>query len=154
MANLAQMVNVLQSVILTKDDKIVLTPTYWVFRMFRVHQEAKLLNIDLRCEDYAYDNKKIPAISASASVDKDGKVHISLANLNPDKSITVTCPVIGDSFKKVTGEILTASEMNSYNSFESPETVKPITFSGYSLKDGILSVTMPSKSVVVLELTK
>lgn len=153
-ANLAQMVNVLQSVILTKDDKIVLTPTYWVFRMFRVHQEAKLLNIDLRCEDYTYDNKKIPAISASASVDKDGKVHISLANLNPGKSITVTCPVIGDSFKKVTGEILTASEMNSYNSFESPETVKPITFSGYSLKDGILSITMPSKSVVVLELTK
>src|SRR5664280_55415 len=98
-ANLAQMVNVLQSVILTKDDKMV-------------------LNIDLRCEDYVYGNKKIPAISASASVDKDGKVHISLANLNPDKPITITCPVIGDSFKKITGEVLTAAQMNSYNSFE------------------------------------
>ena len=61
------MVNVLQSVILTKDDKMVLTPTYHVFRMFRVHQEARLLNLDLRCEDYVYENKKIPAISASAS---------------------------------------------------------------------------------------
>jgi alpha-N-arabinofuranosidase len=153
-ANLAQMVNVLQSVILTKEDKMVLTPTYHVFRMFRVHQEAKLLNLDLRCEDYTFGNKKIPAISASASVDKDGKVHVSLANLNPNKSITVTCPVIGDTFKKVTGEVLTASEMSSFNSFESPETVKPSVFNGFTLKDGILTINMPSKSVVVLELTK
>jgi alpha-N-arabinofuranosidase len=148
------MVNVLQSVILTKDDKMVLTPTYWVFRMFRVHQEAKLLNLDLRCEDYSYGGKQIPAISASASVDKEGKVHISLANLNPDKPITVTCHIIGESFKKISGEVLTAGEMNSYNSFENPETVKPDSFNGFTLKDGILSITMPSKSVVVLELTK
>ena len=153
-ANLAQMVNVLQSVILTKDDKMVLTPTYYVFRMFRVHQEARLLNLDLRSEDYTFGNKKIQAISASASVDKEGKVHISLANLNPNKAITLTCPLIGDSFKKVTGEILTANEMNSFNSFETPDKVKPASFTGFSLKDGILSVTMPSKSVVVLELTK
>jgi alpha-N-arabinofuranosidase len=153
-ANLAQMINVLQSVILTKDDKMVLTPTYYVFRMFRVHQEAKLLNLDLRCEDYIYGNKKIPAISASASVDNDGKVHISLANLNPNKSITITCPLIGNSLKNISGELLTANQMNSYNSFESPETVKPAVFKGFSLKDGILSITMPSKSVVVLELTK
>jgi alpha-N-arabinofuranosidase len=153
-ANLAQMVNVLQSVILTKDDKMVLTPTYHVFRMFRVHQGAKLLNLDLRCEDYTFNTKKIPAISASASVDKDGKVHISLANLNPNKPVTITCPLIGDSFKKVTGEVLTASEMNSYNSFENPETVKPVAFNGFTLKDGVLSINMPSKSVVVLELTK
>ncbi len=153
-ANLAQMINVLQSVILTRDDKIVLTPTFHVFRMFRVHQEATLLNLDLRCEDYIFGNKKIPAISASASVDKDGKVHISLANLNPNKSITITCPLIGNSFKNITGEVLTASQMNSYNSFESPETVKPAVFKGFSLKDGILSITMPSKSVVVFELTK
>jgi alpha-L-arabinofuranosidase len=153
-ANLAQMVNVLQSVILTKDDKMVLTPTYYVFRMFRVHQEAKLLNLDLRCEDYTYGDKKIPSISASASVDKDGKVHISLANLNPNKSIIITCPLIGDSFKKIMGEVLTASEMNAFNSFESPENVKPATFSAFTLKEGILSVTMPPKSVVVLELLK
>ena len=153
-ANLAQMVNVLQAVILTKDDKMVLTPTYHVFRMFKVHQEAQLLNLDLRCEDYVYGDKKIPAISASASVDKDGKVHITLANLNPNKQIILSCPLIGDSFKKVTGEVLTASEMNSFNSFENPETVKPAAFNGFTMKEGILSITMPSKSVVVLELTK
>lgn len=153
-ANLAQMVNVLQSVILTKDDKMVLTPTYYVFRMFRVHQGAKLINLDLKCEDYTFENKAIPAISASASVDNDGKLHISLANLNPNKSITITCPLIGEIYKKVTGEILTASEMNSFNSFENQDVVKPAAFSGFTLKDEILSVIMPSKSVVVLELVK
>ena len=153
-ANLAQMVNVLQSVILTKDDKMVLTPTYYVFRMFKVHQEAQLLNIDLRSEDYTYGDKKIPAISASASVDKEGKIHISLANLNPNKEITITCPIIGDKYIRVTGEILTASEITAYNSFEKPETVKPATFSGFKLNEGVLTITMPSKSMVVLELTK
>jgi len=153
-ANLAQVVNVLQSVILTKDDKMVLTPTYHVFRMFRDHQEAQLLNTDLRCEDYVFDGKKIPAISASASVDKSGKIHISLANLNPDKEIVITCPIIGDIFRTVTGEILTAGEMGSFNSFEKPETVKPASFKGYKLKEDILTVNMPPKSVVVLELIK
>lgn len=153
-ANLAQMVNVLQAVILTKDDKMVLTPTYHVFRMFRVHQEAQLLNIDLSCEDYTYGNKTIPAITASASIDKEGKVHISMANLNPGKTVVVTCPVIGELYKKATGEILTAGEMNSFNSFENSDVVKPAKFTGYTYKDGLLTVTMPSKSVVVLELTK
>ncbi len=153
-ANLAQMVNVLQSVILTKNEKMVLTPTYYVFKMFRVHQEARLLNIDLRCEDYIYGEKRIPAISASASVDKENKVHISLANLNPDKSIVVTCPVIGETYKKVTGEVLTADAMNAMNTFDAVEKVKPAGFNGFTYKEGVLTVTMPSKSVVVLELVK
>ncbi len=153
-ANLAQMVNVLQSVILTRDDKMVLTPTYHVFRMFRVHQEARLLNTDLRSEDYEFGGKKIPALTASASVDKEGKVHISLANLNPGKEIVLTCPVIGDNFKSVSGEVLTANEMAAYNSFENPEVVKPVSFTGYKLKEGTLTVTMPPESVVVLELRK
>jgi alpha-L-arabinofuranosidase len=153
-ANLAQVVNVLQSVILTKDDKMVLTPTYHVFRMFSVHQEARLLNTDLRCEDYIVGERGIPAISASASEDKEGKVHISIANLNPNKEIILTCPIIGDIYKSITGEVLTANEMAAFNSFEKPEIVKPAPFSGYKMKDGTLTVTMPAKSVVVLELKK
>lgn len=153
-ANLAQVVNVLQSVILTKDDKMVLTPTYHVFRMFRVHQGAKLLNTDLKCEDYELGGKKIPAVSASASLDIEGKMHITLANLNPGKEIILTCPVIGDTFKTATGEILTAGEMAAFNSFENPENVKPATFNGFKLKDGMLTITLPSKSVVAIELKK
>jgi alpha-N-arabinofuranosidase len=148
------MVNVLQSVILTKDDKMVLTPTYHVFRMFSVHQEAQLLKTDLRCEDYVFGDRKIPAVSASASLDKNGRIHISLANLNPDKSIVVSCPVIGETYKKITGEVLTADVMNAMNTFEAGDKVKPAAFNGFTYKEGVLTVTMPSKSVVVLELTK
>ena len=151
-ANLAQMVNVLQAVILTKDDKMILTPTYHVFRMFRVHQEANLLKTDLRCEDYTSGNRKIPAVTASASVDKEGKVHITMANLNPSKEITVTCPIVGAAFRTVNGEVLTAAEMNAMNTFEKPDNIKPAAFSGYKLKDNTLTVTLPAKSVVALEL--
>jgi len=153
-ANIAQMVNVLQAVILTDGSKMVLTPTYHVFRMFSVHQNARLLNFDLNCEDYVFGEKSIPAISASASLSEDGKVHLSLANLNPGKQVSVTCPLIGEAYKKVTGEILTASAMNAFNSFDKPDIVKPADFTGFTMKDGILTVSMPSKSVVVLELSK
>jgi alpha-N-arabinofuranosidase len=141
-------------VILTKDDKMVLTPTYHVFRMFRVHQDARLIPVNLKCEDYVYDGKKIPSISASASVDQSGKMHVSLANLNPGKKISVNIPVIGESFKNIKGEVLTAPRINSYNSFESPDEVKPVAFGGFDFKNNILTVEMPAKSVVVLELSK
>lgn len=153
-ANLAQTVNVLQSVILTKDEKMVLTPTYHVFRMFRVHQNARLLSTSMKCEEYTFEGSSIPAISASASADNSGKVHISLANLNPGKEIAITCPVIGESFRSVTGEILTSAEMNSHNTFTDPEKVKPRQFSDFTYKNGVLNVRLPAKSVVVLELSK
>ena len=82
------------------------------------------------------------------------KIHISLANLNPNKAIVLTCPVIGDTYKKVTGEVLTADEMNAHNTFEKADKVKPAAFNGILTKNGVLTVTMPAKSVVVLELTK
>ena len=132
-ANLAQIVNVLQSVILTKDDKMVLTPTYHVFRMFRVHQEARLLNIDLRCEDYAYGEKRYLLFLLQHLLTMMAKFIFHLLILIRIKQITVTCPVIGDTFKNVTGEVLTAAEMNSFNSFEKPEVVKPATFNGFTL---------------------
>ncbi len=94
------------------------------------------------------------SISASASVDKENKVHISIANLNPNKSIVITCPIIGDTYKKVTGEVLTSDTMNAMNTFKAGEKVKPAGFNGFIYKDGVLTVTMPSKSVVVLELNK
>lgn len=153
-ANLAQTVNVLQSVILTQDEKMVLTPTYHVFRMFRVHQNARLINTDLRCEDYVFGDDRIPSISASASIDSEDKMHVTLANLNPNKTVTVTCPVIGETYKKITGEVLTANAMNAMNTFDKPDNVKPEAFNGFNYKNGILTINMPSKSVVVLELTK
>jgi len=153
-ANLAQTVNVLQSVILTEGDKMVMTPTYHVFRMFNVHHDSRLLQSDLKCEDYVYGERKIPSLSASASVDSEGRVHISLANLNPNKPIELVCPVIGETFSKVTGEVLTADAINAHNTFEASDKVKPAAFKGHTYKNGVLTVTLPAKSVVVLELTK
>ncbi|MGD0582519.1 MAG: alpha-L-arabinofuranosidase C-terminal domain-containing protein [Bacteroidales bacterium] len=153
-ANLAQTVNVLQAVILTKDDKMVLTPTFYVFRMFRVHQDAKLLKTDLKCEDYVMGNSRIPAVSASASVDREGKIHVSFANLDPGKEIIVDCPVIGGTFKNVKGEVITSREMNACNTFERPDNIKPAAFTGFKQKEGGFTVTLPAKSVVVLELSK
>ncbi len=152
-ANIAQLANVLQSVILTKGEKMVLTPTYYAFRMFRVHQDANLIPSSLKCEDYTYDGITVPALTASASTDNTGKLHISIANLNPGKAITLTCPIIGVTFRKITGEVLTAQKMGDFNDFDKEETVKPTNFTGFNYKDGTLTVTMPSKSVVVIELS-
>ena len=94
----------------------------------------ELLNTDLRCEDYIMGERGIPSISASASVDKEGKVHISIANLNPNKEVTLTCPVVGDTFKSVSGEILTAKEMAAFNTFEKSDVVEPVVFNGFKIK--------------------
>lgn len=152
MANIAQVVNVLQSVILTEGEKMLLTPTYHVFNMFKVHQDAELLSLELDVPDYKYGDEGIPAISASASITTGNKIHISLCNLNPKESMEVSCELRGAVVSKVSGTILTASEMDAHNTFDNPKKVKPAAFHGASLQQGKLAVSLPAKSVVVLEL--
>jgi len=152
MANIAQLVNVLQSVILTEGEKMILTPTYHVFNMYKVHQEAELLSLSLDMDDYEYKSEKIPALSASASMDSKGKIHISVCNLVPDSGRSIVCELRGFHVNKVSGMVLTAPFMDSHNTFERPEEVKPDEFRGAGIKDGFLSIDMPPKSVVTLEL--
>jgi alpha-N-arabinofuranosidase len=152
MANIAQMVNVLQSVILTKDAKIVLTPTYYVFKMYAVHQDATMLPIKLKSAEYSSGSDKINSLSVSASRDKFGKIHISIANLDPAKENKLSCEIRGASVKRITGEIITAEKMNAYNDFGKPEEVMIKPFTGAQLDKGLLNVTLPAKSVVMLEL--
>jgi alpha-N-arabinofuranosidase len=154
MANIAQIVNVLQAMILTKDDKMVLTPTYQIFKMYNVHQDATLLPESLICEKYALNNDQIPAISSSSSVDKNGKIHITLSNLNPNKEIKLDVNLNGKGFTKInSGTVLTAPAFNSVNTFDKPNVVAPTAFKGAKkVSDNRLEVTLPSKSVVVLEL--
>jgi len=152
MANIAQMINVLQAMILTDKEKIVLTPTYHVFRMFKVHQDATVVPLELKTPDYTIGYSKIPSVSASASRTKDGKVHLSLVNTNPNKSITLTTKVSGANFKTVRGEILTAPAVNSVNTFDKPDTVKPVAFKGAKISGDSLLLDLPAKSVLVLEL--
>ncbi len=152
MANIAQMVNVLQAMILTDKEKIVLTPTYWVFEMYKVHQGATVLPLELKTPDYKFGDAAIPAVSASASRDAAGKIHISLVNTDPHRPATLTCTLTGLTSKTVTGRVLTAPEINSVNTFAHPDTVKPVAFDGASLSGDNLQLTLPAKSVVVLEL--
>jgi alpha-N-arabinofuranosidase len=152
MANIAQTINVLQAVILTDKEKMVLTPTYHVFEMFKVHQGATALRVDLASPDYVFGQEKLPAISASASRDAAGKVHLSLVNTDPQNAHTVTCTLAGLAAKAVSGRILTAAAMNAHNTFAAPAAVQPAAFTGATLSDGKLTVALPAKSVVVLEL--
>ncbi|MFC2121174.1 alpha-N-arabinofuranosidase [Bacteroidota bacterium] len=152
LANIAQTVNVLQSMILTKDEKIVLTPSYYVFKMYKVFHETKLLPIDLECEDYMYKDKRIKSVSASASIDKNGVIHISLVNLNHQKPIEISCDIIGEKISQVSGEVLTAEKINDYNDFDMIEKVKPVAFADAKILDNKLMVILPAKSVVVLSI--
>jgi alpha-N-arabinofuranosidase len=157
MANIAQMINVLQAMILTDNEKMLVTPTYHVFEMFKVHQGATSLPLTLTTPDYVVGESKIPAVSASASRDAAGKIHVSLANANPNTAITIICTVRGNTAMTVTGRVLTAPAVTSHNTFAAPHTVEPAKFDGAKLEsDKIgqaqLTIILPAKSVVVLEL--
>ena len=152
LASLAQTVNVLQALILTNKEKMLLTPTYHVFDLYKVHQDATLLPVQFFSPDYAYGKDKIPAINASASKDKDGAVHISLVNADAHSAIKINAAFLGLGYKTVTGQILTSAAFTDINSFENPNKVKPATFSDFKASADGLTVNLPALSVVVLEI--
>ena len=152
MANIAQIINVLQAVILTDKEKMLVTPTYHVFELYTVHHDATLLPTDLTCADYAKGDDKVPGLSVSASRDKAGVIHVSLCNLNPNAPVEVTCDLQGAKPTSVSGRVLTAEAMQAHNTFAKPETVKPAAFSDCKVTDGGFTAKLPAKSVVVLEL--
>lgn len=118
MANIAQTVNVLQSLVLTDSEKILLTPTYHVYEMYSVHQDADMLESKLSCGYYHCGTDSIPAVNVSVSRDSAGKIHISLCNLDPAKPAELESELRGIKAGKISGRILTAPEMNTYNTFE------------------------------------
>ena len=125
MANIAQTVNVLQSMILTQGNKMVKTPTYHVFNMYKVHGDAILLPANLIAENYTYGNESIPAVSQTVSKSKNGRINISLSNVNPNREIRMIVEILGKTFTRINnGKVLTAPAMNSVNTFENPEIVK------------------------------
>ena len=155
MANIAQVVNVLQSMILTNEknpkDGIVLTPTYHVFNMYKVHKEATFLPSTLTCDSIRVnDHEIVPSVSATASRDKNGVIHVSLTNLNIDKQQTVKVDIDGLKVKSAAGEILTTKDVASYNDFSHRDTVKPEAFNDCKVKSGSLNVTIPAHSIVTL----
>jgi alpha-N-arabinofuranosidase len=153
MANIAQTVNVLQAMILTDKEKMLRTPTYWVFEMFKVHQGGTFLPVELQSPDYIFGQEKIPMVSASATRAADGSaVHLSLANASPGQAVTLTVKLAGLTPKSVAGRVLTAPAMDAHNTFEAPDAIRPGAFDGAAVKGDTLEVKLPAKSVVVLAL--
>jgi alpha-N-arabinofuranosidase len=152
MSNIAQIVNVLQSVILTKGNQMVLTPTYYVYKMYKVHQNARLIPLTLISEKYSFNNEFIASLSASASIDVNGKIHITIANLNPNKSIE-TSLLVGKKVKSISkGEIITSKNINDFNDFEKAEKVNIKPFDGYKIGNSSIKLFIPSKSIILIEL--
>jgi alpha-N-arabinofuranosidase len=152
MANIAQMINVLQAMILTDKEKMILTPTYHVFEMYKVHQDATFLPVEITTPDYTLAASAVPSLHASASRDKSGNIHLSLVNLDPHHTNPIAVKVTGAVAKQVTGRILTAATMDAHNTFDKPEAVKPASFSDFKLTGEEIAINLPSKSVVVLEI--
>ena len=150
MANLAQCVNVLQAVILTNKAKMILTPTYHVMEMYNVHQGATLLPLTLSGPDYVLDGQKLPAISASASKDSTGAIHISLVNIDPLKAQKITLNLSNEQLKSITGQILSSKKMQDYNSFTEPKNIVPQNFKDFTLNKNSITITVPPISVIVL----
>jgi alpha-L-arabinofuranosidase len=151
-ANLAQSINVLQSLILTKGRQMILTPTYHVFDLYKVHQDAQLLPIKFNSPDYEIGGTKIPAINVSVSKDSIGAVHVSLVNIDPNKSTQVKLKMNGVDFSTVTGKMLTSANLTDINTFEKPNNLQLANFSGARKEGSDLVVDLPGKSVVVVEL--
>ena len=151
-ANIAQLVNVLQAMMHTDGEKMFVTPTYHLFEMYKVHQDATLLPVDLSCEQYECEGDAIPAISVSASRDQAGRVHVSICNFDPCRGMSISAELQGTAASAVTGRILTAEAMNAHNTFDEPDCVKPAPFDQAQLENGNLNVHLPPKSIVILEL--
>lgn len=150
MANIAQLVNVLQSVILTEGADMLLTPTYHVMNMYKVHQDAQLVTAEVSSPNYEMDGQAIPQLHVSASTDAENRLHVSLCNLHHADSLELVCDIRGKAVADVSGTLLTASALQAHNTFEQPEAVKPVPFEGYRVEDGLLTVRLPAKSVAVL----
>lgn len=153
MTNIAQITNVLQSMILTRDDKMVLTPTYHVFKMYKVHQDATFLPIDLQCERriVSYD-RIVPTVSATASRNQEGDINISLANIDLNKTCDVEIALEGVTGKQVSGVILTSDNISDHNTFDNADKVQPQAFDKARISKGVLKVTLPAKSIVTLSI--
>lgn len=153
MANIAQTVNVLQAMILTQGDALVLTPTYHLFKLYIPFQDATSLPVSYEGRaDYALGDYRVPSVSATAARGTDGKLYASIANLSPREAVDVTLSVAGGAWRNSSAQLLTAEAMNSHNTFESPRAVEPAPFTGLEARGDRLTFKLPAKAIVMLTL--
>jgi alpha-L-arabinofuranosidase len=153
LANIAQMINVLQAMILTKGPQMILTPTYHAFKMFEPFQDATYLPAEATIPRYTLGNASVPAVSLSAARTAAGTIAVALVNLDPHKAMPMTLALSGAAaLSQAKGTLLTAAAMDAHNTFENPSAVQPVAFTAVSLDRGTVTLTLPPKSIVVLDL--
>ncbi len=150
MANLAQMVNVLQALILTDGRRMLTTPTYHVFDLYKEHQDAMLLPAGVQCDSYTFGDAQIPQLSASASRGKSGALLLTLCNLDPHHEAAVTVELRGSVLDESTGSLLTAGRMSAHNTFEQPAAVSPMVFDDIRVERDSLATVLPPMSVAAV----
>lgn len=153
MANIAQMVNVIQAMILTDKDKMLLTPTYHVFRMYTPFQDAQLIPLAVTASAFTAGGVSLPNVDAIAAKAKDGTIWIAITNLNPTDEVDLSFHLQGSSDSDAVGEVLTAPAVNAANTFEAPNAAQPRPMKAHA-EHGVLPLRLPAKSVTVMRLTR
>ena len=152
-ANIAQMINVLQAMIITDGDKMVLTPTYYVFKMYVPFQDATLVPVTFDAGRYTHGDIVLPRVDAIAAKDGNGKLWIAFTNLDPNQPAEIEATVAGISARSVAGETLSALRVDSVNTFDAPNTVVPKPVSA-NIQGGKLILKLDPKSVTVVSVEK
>ena len=152
MANLAQMVNVLQSLILTDQEKMLLTPTYHVFDLYQDHQGATLLPTAVTAPDYSREGVRVRSISVSASRAANGDTTVSLVNLDPGNAAKIEIDIAGRQIRQATGRVITARSMDARPEFGKPDPLEPAYLKSVDVRGNKVSLVAPAKSVIVLNL--
>lgn len=153
MANIAQMINVLQAMILTEDEKMVRTPTYHVFKMYVPFQDSTFLPVRFDAGNYNYGGITLPRVDAIAARDKDGKLWVAVTNVDPNRRVSIDVSTIGSSATSAVGETLTAPKVDSINTFDQPNTVVPKPISA-KVQNGRLILDLDPKSVSVFSINQ
>jgi alpha-L-arabinofuranosidase len=149
MANIAQMINVLQAMIMTDKEKMVLTPTYYVFKMYMPFQDATFVPVTFDAGTYTHNNISLPRVDAIAARDTAGKLWLEITNLDPNQAVEIEANLAGITAKSAAGETLTAPKVDSVNTFDAPNTVAPKPVSA-KVQSGKLALKLEPKSVTVV----
>ncbi|QZH75714.1 MAG: alpha-N-arabinofuranosidase [Erythrobacter sp.] len=150
-ANIAQMVNVLQAMILTDGPQMVRTPTYWVHKLYLPMQDATLVPVEFAAGEYRHGEITLPGVDAVAFRDTDGRLHVALVNLDPHVAREVALDLGSVQVQSARGEVLTGPNVNSLNTFAAPDVVVPVAIAG-RVDGSRVTVDLPPKSVAVLAL--
>jgi alpha-N-arabinofuranosidase len=149
MANIAQMINVLQAMIMTDKEKMVMTPTYYIFKMYVPFQDATFVPVTFDAGTYTHGDISLPRVDAIAAKDKAGKLWLAITNLDPNQPVEIEASLTGITAKSTVGETLTAPKVDSVNTFDAPNAVAPKPIS-VKAQDGKLALTLEPKSVTVV----